>query len=135
MKRSKVLEFSRSLVGTPFVHGQAVPGIGMDCLGFMTCVLDKFKVKYTVPAKYRMFPLEKMIPIMDEQFKVESKYLTGTMVLMNYTERNELGHLGIIGENSLIHAYDRAGQVCESPWGDFFIKRVVKMYKIPRITN
>ena len=43
--RSEFVSFAKTLLGTPYKYGSALPADGLDCSGFVTCVFGHFNVK------------------------------------------------------------------------------------------
>ena len=43
--RDSFVTFAKTLLGTPYKYGSAIPENGLDCSGFVTCVFGHFNIK------------------------------------------------------------------------------------------
>ena len=124
-----VLDFARSLIGTPYRFASSDPGSGFDCSGFITYVFQHFDV--AVPRSSKDF--ENIGTNISQQ-----EALPGDLILFTGTDHNEklVGHMGIITSNnadnlSFIHSTSgKSNGVTISPLNDYYQSRFVKVIRI-----
>lgn len=100
---TKLLDFAKSMLGTPYRYASSNPAIGFDCSGFVNYVFSNFGFK--VPRSSTEFAAAG-IPIKLEDAKIGDVLIfTGTNPKIR-----KIGHVGIIyaintdGEIKFIHA-------------------------------
>jgi cell wall-associated NlpC family hydrolase len=125
----QLLEFAKTLVGTPYVYGSSNPVQGFDCSGFITYVFNHFNI--TVPRS--------SIGFTDYQRKVElSEAKPGDIILFTGTDHTvrEVGHMGIItaannGQYEFIHSSSgKAHGVTVTPLNKYYMGRFVKIIRV-----
>ncbi len=85
----ELLNYAKTLIGTPYKYASTDPLIGFDCSGFITYVFNHFHI--AVPRSSIDFTnVEKAIPLADAK--------PGDIVLFTGTDSTtrEVGHMGII---------------------------------------
>jgi cell wall-associated NlpC family hydrolase len=124
-----IVNFAKTLLGTPYLYGSTDPQKGFDCSGFITYVFNRYNIK--VPRSSRDFAnVGTTIPL------AESK--RGDLVLFTGTDstEREIGHMGIILSNDtagvkFIHSTSgKAHAVAISPLDKYYQKRFVKTIRV-----
>jgi cell wall-associated NlpC family hydrolase len=124
-----LLNFAKSLIGTPYVYASSDPAVGFDCSGFITYVFNHFNIE--VPRSSKDFR-DEGIPIA----LAESK--PGDLILFTGTDSTErvIGHMGIIVKNNnegtfFIHSTSgKAHSVVITKLNDYYMGRFVKVIRI-----
>lgn len=125
----QVIDFAKSLTGTPYLYGSTDPARGFDCSGFITHVFAKFDI--VVPRSSIDFTnVGKEVPV------TEAK--PGDLILFTGTNPDEkfVGHMGIVVENNarglaFIHSTSgKAYGVTITPLHEGYKKRYVKTIRI-----
>jgi len=62
LQPDKVVEYVRSLLGTPYVHQGRLPGIGIDCIGVISCAANHLGIPHTDNTCYRSRPTGVLVP-------------------------------------------------------------------------
>lgn len=124
-----LINFAKSLLGTPYVYASSDPSVGFDCSGFITYVFNHFNV--SVPRS--------SIDFTDEGITIPlKKSKRGDLILFTGTDSTErfVGHMGIIVENkndkiSFIHSTSgKAYGVTITQLNDYYMGRFVKVVRI-----
>ncbi len=125
-----VVEFAKTMIGTPYLYGSIDPIHGFDCSGFITYVFNHFKIN--VPRSSIDFTnVGKEIPVSDSK--------KGDLILFTGTDSTErfVGHMGIIisNENGLvqfIHSSSgkKANGVVITPFNNYYKGRFMKVVRI-----
>ena len=124
-----LVDYARTLIGTPYKYASIDPLVGFDCSGFITHVFNHFKMK--VPRSSKDFD-NVGTPVKVDSSKVGDIILfTGT----DSTERN-IGHMGIIISNDsgivrFIHSSSgKANGVVITPLNNYYKGRFVKVIRV-----
>ena len=124
-----IVNFAKTLLGTPYLYASTDPLKGFDCSGFITYVFNHFSIK--VPRSSIDFTnVGKEVPV------TESK--NGDIILFTGTDSTErfVGHMGIIvsnegGEIQFIHSSSgKAHGVTITPLNAYYKGRFVKVIRI-----
>lgn len=124
-----VINFAKSLIGTPYRYGSVDPKAGFDCSGFFTYVFGHFKIK--VPRASKEFEYSGIkIPLAQAK--------KGDLVLFTGTDSTErfIGHMGLIlsnenGNIQFIHSSSgKAHGVTISPLDKYYMGRFMKVIRI-----
>ena len=124
-----LIDFAKSLIGTPYVYASSDPAVGFDCSGFITYVFNHFGM--VVPRSSKDFEDEGItIPL--------EKSKRGDLILFTGTDSAErfVGHMGIIVNNngegtSFIHSTSgKAHGVVVTKLNDYYMSRFVKVVRI-----
>ncbi|MCE3282487.1 MAG: hypothetical protein K0Q66_1224 [Chitinophagaceae bacterium] len=126
---AELLDFARSLIGTPYKYGSTDPAQGFDCSGFITHVFNHFSIK--VPRSSIDFTnVGRTVPL-DSARAGDLVLFTGT----DSTERH-VGHMGIVtgnneGQVEFIHSTSgKAFGVTITPMSRYYIGRYVRTARI-----
>ncbi len=110
-----------SWLGGRWIHGQAVKGVGADCVQFVIAVaknLGWLKGDYKSISYYRDYAIRNDKSFILEEIKKEAKEVTGTpyqtgdIVVINNGKC--AGHMGFyVGDEMIVHSHIRRGIVKE----------------------
>ena len=125
----QIIEFAKTLIGTPYKYASTDPKVGFDCSGFITYVFSHFGI--TVPRSSIDFT-----NVGREVAVTEAR--PGDLILFTGTDSTErfVGHMGIIYANeydkvSFIHSTSgKAWGVTITPLNDYYKGRYVKTIRI-----
>ncbi len=124
----KLVEFAKTLIGTPYLYGSTDPNNGFDCSGFITYVFNHFKVK--VPRS--------SIDFTNEGTTINIKNCQpGDLILFTGTDSTQraVGHMGIITEtkNNIQFIQATSGKaygVTITPLNKYYQGRFVKIIRL-----
>ena len=125
----QLLDFAKTLIGTPYKYASIDPAVGFDCSGFITYVFNHFNI--VVPRSSVDFTnVEREIPLVDAK--------PGDIVLFTGTDSTtrQVGHMGIItsyenGEYYFIHSTSgKAYGVTISALSKYYSFRFVKVIRV-----
>lgn len=88
----QVVDYAKTLIGTPYAWGSVNPKVGVDCSGFVNCVSNHFGI--TVPRASAQFTS------VGTEVKVQEAR-AGDIILFTGTNphRRVVGHMGIVTDN------------------------------------
>jgi cell wall-associated NlpC family hydrolase len=125
----QVIEFAKTLIGTPYHYASTDPKLGFDCSGFITYVFTHFNI--IVPRSSIDFTnVGKTIPVDSAK--------PGDLILFTGTDSTEkfVGHMGLVISNEnkqiqFIHSSSgRAHGVTITPLNDYYRGRYMKTIRI-----
>ena len=125
----EVVEFGKTMLGTPYLYGSTDPTRGFDCSGFITYVFNHFDIK--VPRS--------SIDFTNEGSEVlEAQARPGDLILFTGTDSTirKVGHMGIVVNNTekgieFIHSSSgKAKGVVITPLERYYRGRFVKVIRI-----
>lgn len=124
----ELVQFAKTMIGTPYLYASVDPSKGFDCSGFITYVFNHFQIK--VPRSSIDFTsVRNQVPL--EEAK------PGDLILFTGTDSNvhEVGHMGIITsggvEKAFIHSTSgRAHGVTITPLNEYYMRRFVKIIRV-----
>lgn len=126
----QIVEFAKTLMGTPYLYASADPAKGFDCSGFITYVFNHFNFK--VPRSSVEFTNRgHEVPVQLAQ--------PGDLILFTGTDSTVrvVGHMGIVIENNsagelqFIHSSSgKANGVTISPLKGYYQGRFVKVISV-----
>lgn len=130
-KKSKIdslIQFAKTLIGTPYKYASADPSEGFDCSGFISYVFNHFNIK--VPRSSRDFRnAGKEISLKDCK--------PGDLILFTGTDSTEriIGHIGLILSNkngiTFIHSSSgKADGVVITRLNNYYRSRFVKVERV-----
>lgn len=129
IKPKKLVEYAKTLLGTPYLYGSTDPAKGFDCSGFITHVFNHFDIK--VPRSSVDFTnVGKTV--------APKKAKAGDLILFTGTDSTtkRVGHMGIIvnnddGEIKFIHSTSgKAKGVVITPLENYYQSRFVKIIRV-----
>lgn len=130
MTHNAIIE-ARSWLGTPFMSGASVRGVGTDCAGLIEGIARAVNLDY--PPRQAV---EHDIVAAARTFLVAQDWLeTGCLVLLSRDPGGAPLHAAIVtdvrhGISTLIHAHWSAG-VVENRFGSWFQRRVTHIFAWP----
>lgn len=127
-KIDSLIQFAKTLIGTPYKYASSDPSEGFDCSGFINYVFNHFNMK--VPRSSRDFrDVGKEIALNDAK--------PGDLILFTGTDpsEREIGHIGLIISNedgiSFIHSSSgKANGVVITDLNDYYRSRFVKVERV-----
>lgn len=131
MTAADILYAARSAINTPFVHQGRSLSLGLDCAGLLIHVARRLDVGYTDAGGYARRPsgglLETMLDMQSGIERVQGLPQAGDLLLMRFMGQPQ--HLAIHAGETIIHAYESAGKVCEHNFSPIWRARVVRVYR------
>lgn len=148
----QVVEVARSYVGTPWIHGACLKGVGIDCAQLLFAVFRECGIDVEVPPRYTLFDqfhvlhsqvkryckrierIRNVEDIDEKNFVLEdytTKWREGDILL--YRAKLMHNHAGIYsGEGTMIHAYSSPGfmRVVEQPIDYSWYIRLHSVYRL-----
>jgi cell wall-associated NlpC family hydrolase len=126
---NELLNYAKTLIGTPYRYGSIDPKVGFDCSGFITHVFNHFQI--AVPRSSIDFTH------VDREINVEQAK-PGDLVLFTGTDSaiRDVGHMGIItdhigNEIHFIHSTSgKAHGVTITPLNKYYLGRFVKVLRV-----
>jgi cell wall-associated NlpC family hydrolase len=127
----ELLNYAKTLVGTPYRYGSTDPAVGFDCSGFITHVFNRFNI--AVPRSSIDFTnVQTEIPLQDAK--------PGDLILFTGTDstKREVGHMGIIvsNDNNMYHfIHSTSGKkygVTITPLNGYYMGRYMKVVRVFR---
>ena len=126
----QIVDFAKTLMGTPYLYGSTNPSEGFDCSGFISYVFNHFGLK--VPRSSVEFTNRgREVPVARAQ--------PGDLILFTGTDSTDrtVGHMGIVIEKNsdgglqFIHSSSgKANGVTVSPLEGYYEKRFVKVISV-----
>lgn len=136
MTADQIISAARSEIGTPFAHQGRIPGKRLDCAGLLLRVAFLLDVPVIDYSGYAHRPSNGLLEsALDNQPGIEQCQVSlkpGLLFLMRFN--GEPQHLGICTGDTLIHAYEPTGNVCEHRIDDAWRRRVVRAYRFKDMT-
>lgn len=132
MKKEEIVNEARAWKDTPWVHQGALKGIGCDCVGMVRGVYYELTGKpVSVTIDYtrtsHLFRPEERLKNELKKYCAEipvGEAQPGDILLFAFLNR-PAHHVGILAENTFIHAWEDVGKVRETPY-DMVWKRLTK---------
>lgn len=123
--RQAIVNEARAWIGTPFHHGQALRGIGCDCIGLISGVAARFDLPearaWRDDARFNGYG---PIPRPDMLMRGCAEYLDKLSIdsatigdVLLFAFKDEPMHFGIISQHYpryVIHGFQRVGRVVEN---------------------
>ncbi len=129
IRPQEVINFAKTMIGTPYRYGSTDPKVGFDCSGFFTYVFTHFRIM--VPRSSIDFTeAGRDIPIRSAQ--------PGDLLLFTGTDSTErfVGHMGMVvshdnGELQFIHSTSgKQYGVTITPFSNYYNSRYLKTIRI-----
>lgn len=145
---AKIVDTARSFVGTKFVHQGRMPGVGLDCIGLITCVARALDIPHHDDVNYSRRPepgrlREGLLASGCFEIPAEERRHGDILTFWFCASRHEQ-HVGILatdrGRETLIHTLNRGmrraiglrsltGAVVEHGLDDFWKERIVTAWR------
>ncbi len=139
--RGEVVRLARAMIGTPYRHQGRVPGRALDCVGLLICVANAAGLEDAFDCtNYPKYPLNAEV---GKSLAAKAALVPGGLGeardadIALFTDQQWATHTGWLatqnGQRSVIHAYALARCVVEHPLDSDWRRRVVAVYRHPRI--
>lgn len=135
----QIIEEARSWIGTKWIHGQALKGVGTDCIQMIISIAKTFG---WIPQNYTVAPYNQDYALHNETSQIKAgivefcyevtdgKYKVGDIMLFAFGKC--ASHAGIyVGDNRIVHApikygvlednIKNVGKPLESVWRRFHV--------------
>jgi cell wall-associated NlpC family hydrolase len=117
MRNQEIITEARLWKGTRWMHGQALRGVGTDCIQFLISIAKKFMLvpqDYKPPAYTRDYALHNDVSLMKQEiskFCFEVKDMQSGDIIL-YKVGKCASHAGIyVGGNKVIHSHIKQGVI------------------------
>lgn len=131
MTANEIIAAARSAIGTPFAHQGRIAGKGLDCVGVPAHVATLLSIDYCDIPGYSRTPsgglLESALDAQPSLVRVINGVRPSDLLVMRF--KGEPQHVAILAGDTIIHAYQPAGKVCEHRFTDQWARRVVRVYR------
>jgi NlpC/P60 family putative phage cell wall peptidase len=115
---------ARTWLGTPFLAGASVAGVGTDCAGLIEGVARHMGVAYPARGQVEQDLLRAAATVLVPSATPDP----GTIILLSAQPSGPPLHAAIVTETgTLIHAHWRAG-VVENRFGNWFVARITHIF-------
>jgi len=137
MTRSEIIITVRKYLNTPFRHQGRDPGKGLDCVGILICASKELGITDFDYKNYTMRPDTKVMMKYMSQFAdripiKEAK--AGDIYQLHFTD--EPTHYAVItSDNTILHAYLRAGKCVEHSMNDHWKRRITYAWRLKGIDD
>lgn len=136
MSPEQIIQAARLALETPFRHQGRLVGIALDCAGLIVHVAQSIGAEVRDQGGYAQLPggglLESALDDQPCLVRV-SDMQAGDVLLMRFA--GDPQHLGIYTGESLIHAYQPIGKVCEHLLSPEWARRIVRVYRFRGMTD
>lgn len=134
MRKSEIVAAALALVGTPFHAQGRMPGVGLDCIGTVGCVAVAVDFEFEDETAYPMTPTGELQPALEKYLvRVDGDFDVGNVLLMAWPGMPP-HHVAIyIGNNEIVHAYNKAGKVVKQSYTKFWRAKTVAAYRFPGV--
>lgn len=126
---AELLDYSKTLIGTPYLYASTDPAKGFDCSGFITHVFNHFNI--SVPRSSVDFTNYGMPVSLEEAQSGDLILFTGTDSIIRV-----VGHMGIVESvknDTLYFIHSTSGKmkgVVITPFGNYYRSRFVKVIRV-----
>ena len=135
----QIVEKAREYIGTRWTHKGRIKGVGVDCVGLVSCVYAELGFEVNDNLEYSSGDeIELTLSALRSHGVQRDKpedMVAGDVVVFRNTEhaltQPMLNHVGIVtGEGSFIHAWSTpsAMRVVETPFNEFWSKCIVAVF-------
>lgn len=141
--RANVVAEARTLIGTPYMHQAALKGVGMDCIGVIRWIAQRFNrpesIRFESDPRFKGYgrpPSPRLLVATDEHLEriPLTDGLPGDIVLARIEVEPQ--HFALISEldpTRVIHSYAQVSMVTENIVDAAWKSRVLRMYRFPGI--
>lgn len=135
MTADDIIAAARSAIGTPFAHQGRTAGKCLDCAGLLIHVAGLLDVQTTDAGGYARRPsgglLESMLDMQTGIERVTGQPQAGDLLLMRFMGQPQ--HLAVCAGETIVHAYEAVGKVCEHNFSPSWRSRVVRVYRFKEL--
>ena len=137
MTPDTIVTAARAFIGTPFVHQGRIPHGALDCAGLVVAVAQTVGAEYIDQNGYSRNPsgglLEAALDAQPSLARIAiGDAAPGDILLMRFA--GDPQHLAIHADETIIHAYEAPGLVCEHDLTDVWVRRIVRVYRFKDLT-
>jgi len=136
MTRADLVNAARAAIDTPFRHQGRAAGSGMDCAGLLVHVAAAAGIPHLDMAAYGRRPkggmLEQMLDSQPGLRRVFRAPQAGDLLLMRF--RTYPQHVALCAGETIIHAWEAPGKVCEHGFTADWRAKVVRVYEFVEVT-
>lgn len=141
MRRTEIVAIARMFLRTPFQHQGRIPGITLDCAGVLVCSAAAAGIPCIDRKAYGSTPANGQLEATLAEnvaagFLVradKSNLRPADIVLMRFN--GEPQHLGLIGNGTLIHAWQPIGEVVEHRLDAVWSRRIVAAWSFAGVND
>lgn len=133
----QLIDEARSWVGVPYRHQGRSRRTGVDCIGLIVAVAQRFELfpaHVRPPANYTRRPidgqLERQVAALCTPIEAPE---AGCLVLMRWNPRAPASHCGIITGENMVHAYGGNAKVVEHGFRGPWPRRVHSLWRLPGV--
>lgn len=130
-----IVAAARACLETPFQHQGRIPGRALDCAGVIVAVAQAIGADYRDEQGYSRYPHRgRLKAALDAQPCLEptATPVSGCVLLLRFEKEPQ--HLAILAGDTVIHAYERVGKVCEHRWPDG-VSFLVQSYRFVEVSD
>lgn len=129
--QQRIIAAARECLGTPFRHQGRIAGMGLDCAGLAVHVIRALGLPFTDERGYSRLPhkgrLQAAIDAQPSLARVRDA-APGDVLLIRIG--SEPSHVAIDCGETMIHAYQHVGRVCEHRLDEHWTGAIVQRYRI-----
>lgn len=128
---SDLIKQARAYLGTPFVH-QGRTSAGVDCIGFVLCVLRDAGIELEDRTDYGRQPTKGLLmkELNRQLTRVDTEEIQDGDIMLLRWPNGAPTHVGFYAGGNIIHAYERRGKVIEHTFIDGKPCRLVAGYRV-----
>jgi cell wall-associated NlpC family hydrolase len=129
-KTAAMIAAARACRGTPFHHQGRAPGIGLDCIGLVIIAARAAGIVVHDRADYGRRPDGKSLEnaLVAHGALPADAIAAGDVLLFRYDGQPQHAALAT-GADTMIHSFAPAGEVVETPIGDYWRRRLAGIYR------
>lgn len=130
----RVVDVAREYLGTPFVHQGRLKGVGIDCVGLLTCVAKELGLTNHDCTTYSRYPDGVTLCRELEKCLVSVREARLGRVVVFWIKRADLPtHAGILTDVGMIHTYQSVGKVVEHVLDAKWRRRITRFFRYPGV--
>lgn len=125
-----MLAATRACIGTPFHHQGRTAGSGLDCIGLVVIGLRAAGILVRDKTDYGRRPDGKSLAeaLLSHGAVLVDAMRAGDIVLFRYDGQPQ--HVALAtSDTTMIHSFAPAGKVVETSIGDYWLRRLVGIYR------
>ena len=127
-----IVRAARKYVGTPFMHQGRMVGIGIDCVGLVTCVQYDLGLDDLRLGAYNRQPDEDKFRAALLQYLDQVQFAAlqlGDILTFRFVAEQHLAFVSSLSPLSIIHAYEKVGRCIEQPVDSVWMRRLRGCYR------